>query len=210
MNRVQDESARPSLAPDDVIAAALEVLEDRGLAGVSTRGVADRLGVRMNTVLWHVKTKARLLDLMADAIVGGVVTDDLAGDWQEDAAELMRRLRVALLGHRDGALVVSGTFPALPNTLRVSDALLSILLRAGGDSRTAAWTAWGLAYFTFGLVQEEQATPALLRDSVAREITPESYPALSLVLDEFAGTEFADRFEFGIAAILAPLASPAD
>lgn len=210
MTRVQDESARPSLAPDDVIAAALEVLEERGLSGVSTRAVADRLGVRMNTVLWHVKTKARLLDLMADAIVGRVVTDDLAGDWQDDATELMRRLRLALLEHRDGALVVSGTFPALPHTLRVSDALLAALLRAGGDSRTAAWTAWGLVYFTFGLVQEEQATPALLRDAVAREIPPGSYPALSMVLDEFAGTEFADRFEFGIAALLAPLATPGE
>nr|WP_245690689.1 hypothetical protein [Sinosporangium album] len=35
---------------------------------MSTRAVADRLAVRMNTVLWHVKTKTRLLELMADAI----------------------------------------------------------------------------------------------------------------------------------------------
>nr|WP_246344503.1 TetR/AcrR family transcriptional regulator C-terminal domain-containing protein [Conexibacter arvalis] len=197
------------MTPDDVLAAALEVLEERGLDGVSTRAVANRLDVRMNTVLWHVKTKAGLLDLMADAIVGEVALDDLAGDWRDRAVELMRRLRLALLSHRDGALVVSGTFPALPRTLRLADTLLATLLDGARDARTAAWTAWALVYFTLGLVQEEQQTPALLHDAVAREISPTTYPALSAVLDEYAAADFTDRFEYGAAAILAPLDSPA-
>ncbi|CAN3978169.1 hypothetical protein KPATCC21470_0792 [Kitasatospora purpeofusca] len=46
---------------------ALDLLDDQGLDALSTRAVADRLGVRMNTVLRHVKTKARLLELTADA-----------------------------------------------------------------------------------------------------------------------------------------------
>ncbi|MFJ9593976.1 TetR/AcrR family transcriptional regulator [Streptomyces virginiae] len=51
---------------------ALELLDERGAEGVSVRGVADRRGVRMNTVLRHTKSKARLLELMADAIVDEV------------------------------------------------------------------------------------------------------------------------------------------
>ncbi|MFC5674896.1 hypothetical protein [Streptomyces incanus] len=33
----------------------------------------------MNTVLWHVKTKARMLELMADAGVGEIGYADLGG-----------------------------------------------------------------------------------------------------------------------------------
>lgn len=52
------EDAAGQLTRSAVIDAALRVLDDRGLNALSTRAVADRLGVRMNTVLWHVKTKA--------------------------------------------------------------------------------------------------------------------------------------------------------
>ncbi|MEU1785828.1 hypothetical protein ABZ553_08070 [Streptomyces sparsogenes] len=67
------------------------------------RVVADHLGVRMNTVLWHVKTKARMLDLMADAVVGEIGYEGLPAGAPEGARELACRYRQALLSHRDGA-----------------------------------------------------------------------------------------------------------
>lgn len=195
------------MTPEAVVQAALEVLDDDGVDGVSTRAVANKLDVRMNTVLWHIKTKGRLLELMADAIVGEVATDGLAGDCRERAAELMRRLRRALLSHRDGARVVSGTFPAEPNTLGLADKLLSVLLEDASSSQQAAWTAWALFYFTLGLVQEEQTTPAGINELIARSISQETYPALFLVVDEFVSADFDDRFEYGLTAMLSTLES---
>ncbi|WP_436699503.1 TetR/AcrR family transcriptional regulator C-terminal domain-containing protein [Nocardioides sp. BYT-33-1] len=194
--------ASKDLTPKAVLRAALEVLDERGIAGVSTRAVADRLGVRMNTVLWHVKTRAHLQDLMADAILGEVDLDGLDGDGRQRAFELMTRLRRTLLAHRDGALVLSGTFPSMPSTLRFADRLLAALLEDAPTPKVAAWTAWGLAYFTVGLVQEEQSAPAQLPEEVAARLSDGAYPALAAVVEDFASTDFDERFAHGVGALL--------
>ncbi|WP_460303268.1 TetR family transcriptional regulator [Actinocorallia aurea] len=147
----------------------MEVLEDRGLDGLSTRAVADRLGVRMNTVLWHVKTKTRLLELMADAVTGEAPLDALPDAPRERVRELVGRFRAALLD-------------------------------TGRPEKEAAWTAWTLLYFTLGLTQEEQAAPGESR--LAAALPADAHPALRRVLPHLDTGSFADRFAFGVEAIL--------
>ncbi|SEQ90257.1 transcriptional regulator, TetR family [Lentzea xinjiangensis] len=182
----------------DVVRTALEILDELGAEAVSLRAIAQRLDVRMNTVLWHVKSKARLEELMADAIVAGVSLDGLPRDWRERAAEIARRYRRALLAHRDGALVVAGTFAAEPATLDTAEALVAALLDGGLSARDAAWTTWSLIYLVLGLTQEEQALPgrALGEPAVGER------PALRRILPFLSGESFDERFEFGVAKLL--------
>ncbi|MFJ4333889.1 MULTISPECIES: TetR/AcrR family transcriptional regulator C-terminal domain-containing protein [unclassified Streptomyces] len=201
-NKQAGEDAAGRLTRTDVIDAALRVLDERGLDGLSTRAVADRLGVRMNTVLWHVKTKSRMLDLMADAVLAGIRYDDLPDAPLERARELAARYRRALLSHRDGAALVTGTYAAEPHTLRFADRLVDALLAAGADDRRAAWTAWTVNYFVLGLTQEEQAAPQDGDDRLLRAVNPAAQPALQQVLPHLHQDNFEDRFTFGLAAIL--------
>ncbi|MFS8204128.1 TetR/AcrR family transcriptional regulator C-terminal domain-containing protein [Streptomyces sp. CWNU-52B] len=202
-NKQASEGRGPRLDPATVTRAALELLDEKGLDALSTRAVAERLGVRMNTVLWHVKTKARMLELMADAVVGGAPLDDLPARWDERAGELARRYRRALLAHRDGAALVVGTYAAEPHTLRFADALVAALLDGGRDSRDAAWTTWTIIYLALGLTQEEQAAAhRSLNGGLADAVSEASHPALHLVLDHLDAESFDDRFEFGLSAIL--------
>ncbi|GIM89082.1 putative transcriptional regulator, TetR family protein [Paractinoplanes toevensis] len=177
---------------------ALAILDEHGAAAVSIRAIAERLGVHMNAVLWHAKSRARLGELMADAIVGGVRLDGLPAGWRERAAEIVRRYRRALLAHRDGAAVVTGTYAAEPATLDVAEALIGALLDGGRPERDAAWTCWSLVYFTLGLTQEEQAGPS--------RFTPElqvgDRPALRRVLPHLTVDSFDERFEYGLARLL--------
>ncbi len=62
------------LTVNDVVTAALDLLEEMGAEGVSMRAVAKRLDVRMNTVLGHAKSPIDLQELMADAIVARIAT----------------------------------------------------------------------------------------------------------------------------------------
>lgn len=183
----------------DVVRTALAVLNEQGAPAVSMRAIAERLGVRMNTVLWHAKTRARLDELMADAIVAGVSLDDLPEHWRERAAEIIRRYRRALLAHRDGAAVVAGTFAAEPATLNLAEALVAALLAGGLPEREAAWTCWHLVYFTLGLTQEEQAAPGRF----TREPQVGDRPALRRVLPFLADESFDARFEHGVTRVLA-------
>ncbi|MER5772123.1 TetR/AcrR family transcriptional regulator C-terminal domain-containing protein [Streptomyces sp. NPDC001985] len=206
MTNAQASEARgPRLDPAAVISAALELLDEKGLDALSTRAVADRLGVRMNTVLWHVKTKARMLELMADAVIGEAGLDGLPAPWQDRVRVLARRFRRALLGRRDGAALVVGTHTAEPHTLRFADALVGALLDGGLSERDAAWTTWTIVYFTLGLTQEEQAAAREPLDGrLAREVSGTAHPALHRVLGHLDAESFGERFEFGLSAILAP------
>ncbi|ASF07037.1 putative TetR family transcriptional regulator [Nocardia brasiliensis NBRC 14402] len=187
----------------DVVRTALEILDEHGVDAVSLRAIAGRLGVRMNTVLWHAKSKARLEELMADAIVAGVSLDRLPEDWRERATEVARRYRRALLAHRDGAVVVTGTYAAEPATLDVTEALVAALLDGGLPSREAAWTCWGIIYFTLGLCQEEQAFP----NRSVQDLDVGERPALQRVVAAMADDAFDERFEFGVARLLGAAAT---
>ncbi|MFJ4366973.1 TetR/AcrR family transcriptional regulator C-terminal domain-containing protein [Streptomyces chartreusis] len=191
------------LEPATVIRAALELLDEKGLDALSTRAVADRLGVRMNTVLWHVKTKARMLELMADAVVGEIPLDDLPDSPAVRAPEVIRRYRSALLARRDGAALVVGTYAAEPHTLHLAETLVAALLDDGLNEREAAWTAWTLIYFTLGLTQEEQAAEQQsLDDRLATAISRTTHPALHRTLGHLTSESFDERFEFGLNSII--------
>lgn len=194
--------AKVGITPEQVVDAAFAVLDRGGVAKLSTRAIATELGVSMNTVMWHIRTKDRLLDAMSDALLGKVELDGLPEQWDEQAAELLARLRRVMLAHRDGALLVTGTFPAEPRTLAFTDRLLTALLRGCPTRRTAAWTAWNLFYFTVGLVQEEQAPPSGERDSLREDLDAERFPGLASTLEDFLSVDFEERFRFGIAQLL--------
>jgi TetR/AcrR family transcriptional regulator, tetracycline repressor protein len=42
---------------DQIIAAALTLLDERGLDGLTTRALADRLGIRQPALYWHFKDR---------------------------------------------------------------------------------------------------------------------------------------------------------
>ncbi|MEU8241814.1 TetR/AcrR family transcriptional regulator C-terminal domain-containing protein [Actinoplanes missouriensis] len=199
----KQESAR--LSTSAVVQAAVQLLDAGGLDALSTRAVADRLGVRMNTVLWHVKTKARMLELMADAITAEVPLDDLPGKPVDRVREIGRRLRRALLNHRDGAALVAGTYPAEPGTLRLAETLIGACAAAGLSDRDAAWTGWTLIYFVLGLTQEEQAAPGADEHRLSAAVDPAAYPVLARTLPHLDAGSFGERFEFGLGTILGRL-----
>ncbi|MEL3948923.1 MULTISPECIES: TetR/AcrR family transcriptional regulator C-terminal domain-containing protein [Streptomyces] len=216
---------RAGLTPGAVARAALDVLADKGADGLSVRATAERLGVRMNTVLWHAKTKTRLLELMADAIVAEISLDGLPDEWRARARELMRRYRSALLAHRDGARIVAGTYAAEPATLRFAETLTTALLAGLQADRTnpsdpagsadpaadpagparereAAWTAWSLLYFVLGLTQEEQSLPDSIDPRLGRSLESGAYPSLRRLAPYFRDPSFDGRFEHGVDLLL--------
>ncbi|MCU1686989.1 MAG: Tetracyclin repressor protein [Amycolatopsis sp.] len=186
----------------EIVRAALKLLDESGLDAVTLRAVAGRLGVRLNTVSWHVKSKARLRDLMADAVLADIDLDDLPEDWRERTAVLVRRYRQALLAHRDGARVVTGTFAAEPATLAAADAVVTALLDGGLADHAAGWTCWTLIYFTLGLTQEEQSRPEDTAETLRSALGAGGYRSLLQVLPHLADGDFDSRFEFGVDLIL--------
>lgn len=59
------------LQRDAVIAAALDLLNEVGVDGLTTRKLAERLGVQQPALYWHFKSKQALLDALSDAMMRG-------------------------------------------------------------------------------------------------------------------------------------------
>ena len=90
---MKDTGAR--LTRDTVLRAALELLDEVGIDGLSTRKLAERLGVQSPTLYWHFKNKGELLDAMAEAIMlerhcRGRAKRGMRGFWTTRAVSVAR------------------------------------------------------------------------------------------------------------------------
>jgi len=63
---------RQRLDLDAVVAAAIDLADDRGLAGVSIRALSTRLGIGAMSVYTYVTSRDQLLALMVDDALGGL------------------------------------------------------------------------------------------------------------------------------------------
>ncbi len=186
----------------DVIEGALGLLDDDGLDGLTLRRLGERLGVRASALYRHVPSKEALLDAMAEAVLEGVGEDLDGGDWAEQFHCLARRLRRALLAHRDGARLVAGTYVAGRNTLGAGEAAFSLLSTAGLPQKEAGWLTFAAFYYVLGHTIEEQAQARLPTDDdwharLARSGAPLSAgfaSALTAVLE----SDPVERFDYGI------------
>lgn len=54
---------------DRIVTAALDLLDEKGMDGVTVRALATRLDVRPSALYWHVRNKRELLDEMGTAVM---------------------------------------------------------------------------------------------------------------------------------------------
>ena len=126
-----DVKTHPGLTTQRVVEAALRMADEGGLEALSLRRLAAALGVTPMAIYRHVRNKNHLFDLMADWLLEQL---DLASAdvpaWQERLRRLAASILAVLEAHPAAPMLLSRPF-ASPAALRVSEALLAILDRAG-------------------------------------------------------------------------------
>lgn len=149
-----------------IIQAAIELLDEDGLENLTLRNLAKRLHIQAPALYWHFKNKQWLMDFMAEAILQEEFADlqprQPDEDWHEWLKITARRLRRAMLAHKEGARVVAGAhmYPAV-TLARLSEVCLESLVTAGLDIGQAHAVVVTTIHFTFGRVIEEQASPTV-------------------------------------------------
>ncbi|TDC87111.1 TetR family transcriptional regulator [Nonomuraea deserti] len=119
------------LTRDQIIDAAVTVLDSEGHRGLSMRRIAAGLGVTAGSLYWYVRTKDDLLELALDRVLGEVCAAPDEPDWRRALATLARHNRAMLLRHR-WALSELTLRPNLgPNALALAERGLRLLARAG-------------------------------------------------------------------------------
>lgn len=140
------------LSRDKVLAEALALLDEEGLAGLSVRALARRLGVAPMSLYNHVAGKEELLDQVHEAILGEIVPPPDVPEltWRTALREMAAGLRSALRAH-PAALLLFATRPLRsPRLLAAGDRMLGLLLTAGFRPDQAVYAFDGVAMFTIG------------------------------------------------------------
>ncbi|WP_405162862.1 TetR/AcrR family transcriptional regulator C-terminal domain-containing protein [Nocardia sp. NBC_01499] len=177
---------------ENVIAEALDLLDEVGLDAVSTRQLAKRLNVEQPSLYYHFRKKEDLLDAMAEAAMAPHATEPLptpADNWRDWFLENMRSFRRTLLVHRDGARLHAGTRPGSTDLDRLAHKM-AFLVASGVPERDAQMAMLAAGRYTVGAALEEQADHGHSTDSMVDlpQIDPESAfeAGLALIVDGLA------------------------
>ncbi len=144
---------------EKVVAAALELLNEKGLEGVTVRALAERLDVRAPALYWHLRNKQELLDEMSTTVLRRIldVLPTSSSGWREDLAAHAHALRAEYLRHRDGARIFSGARLTDPELLvRVKESWYRHWTEAGLTLLEADDAIDVVVAFVVGFVIEEQ------------------------------------------------------
>lgn len=105
------------LTVDRIVAAAIELADADGLAALSMRRVADRLGVGAMSLYTYVPSKAELIDVMHDTVCGEI-TPRWAPTWRERLTEIARANLATYRRHPWMLQVMANSRPPLgPNSI---------------------------------------------------------------------------------------------
>jgi AcrR family transcriptional regulator len=200
-------TGRNRIEPADVVSAALALLDEKGIDGVTLRDVAAQLRVQAPALYWHFAGKGDIVDGMAHAMLSGFVgalePPSNANDWRPWLRQAAHGLRDAMLAHRDGARVVAGAGLGRARALaELIEKMLGVLQHAGFDPVTASAGARTVISYVFGAVIEEQSPPP---DDVPEPQVKEflkDYPGIARSIDAQLRLSPAAQFDMGLELIL--------
>ncbi|WP_434420251.1 TetR/AcrR family transcriptional regulator [Nannocystis pusilla] len=116
----------------DVVAAAIALVDAEGLAALTTRRVAEDLGVSPMSLYTYVPGKPELIDLMLDALMGEIRAPT-GTTWRERVADVARQNWALVLRHPWMVEVVTHRPVLGPNSIAKYHLELSALEGIGLD-----------------------------------------------------------------------------
>jgi len=167
----------------EIGAAALVIVDRRGLEGLSMRTLAAALGTGPMTVYNYVKNRDELEELVAEAILGDIKLPAKSPDWRRDAAAVATALWHGVRRHPNAVPLVLTRRTLSPSTYDVADRLIEAIRRGGlaGADLLAAFRA--VLSLVMGSAQAELAGPLAGVDRDREQV------AVAARIGRLAGTE---------------------
>jgi AcrR family transcriptional regulator len=213
---------RDTLTREQIVKAAIDLLDTTGLEGLNMRALGQRLGSAATAVYWHVGSKDNLIALAADQVWHEIaLPDPAAASWRASASTMATALHAMLIRHP--WLVQAFGSQALygPGKARHDDHSLAIYEAAGFTSAQAGQAVATVFTFVLGnalgvaaaasltrkLSRDGGNAEELIRDHLARATQiaaqfPRLRARLETAADAGYGATPEGSFEFGLQAIL--------
>jgi len=205
---------RVGLARELLVDAALELMHDGGLDALSTRRLAERLGVKSPALYWHVRSKDELLGLIADAICAQMELPSARLSFRVRLEKIAWEYRRVLTAYRDAPRLFGEQAPTGPHRMQLYDAAIGAFLDGGFETPEALAMATFYRNYLLGMIAEEArqsnpAQPGALRSTLAlgvelSHLGSESrhYPHLHGAAQLLAKIEPEEIFRIGLKILL--------
>lgn len=206
-------SSRPALTRETIIAAALEIVDQKGLKALSMRYLGTALEVDPMAVYYHIPNKAALLDGLVEAVMSEI--DLTLDDPSQPAPE---RIRVAaniyrdvMMAHPNAVQVVAVRNLNTRESFRPVEFLLGIFVDSGFPPGMALAAVDIFALFVRGFVlfeagqtlDEAAACHGCDAAELLKQILPEDeFPVMHEVMAKTKFNTPDDEFDLGVRALI--------
>lgn len=208
-------AAGPSRSRDEIVRAAMELLDEEGLAGLSMRKLGAKLSAGATSLYWYVANKHELLELAYDEIWAEMtIPDPDEVGWRESASALAYRMRQVMLRHPWSADLL-GRVPALgPHALQASDRMRKVFKAAGFTGSDVDYAVAAITAYVYGMTLPEIAWIKTMTDydhdvDEMREMVIKAAADYPDMLDGMARESDKDpqvvravAFDFGLVSVL--------
>ena len=197
-----------SLTDDQLVAAALAVVDRDGLAALTMRAVARELGVATMGLYRYVADRQALEILVVDHVFRSVDLSLPDAGWQERVRVLLDRMRIAVARHPAVVPLVLRHRQAAPGSLRLIEAMLSVLTDGGLDGADRALAQRTLIGHLLGFLQGEHFAALSGPGTIAMSELPlDEYPLLARTAADARSVPPDDEFRRGLDIVLRGLSA---
>src|SRR5690349_10574762 len=208
---------RRALAEDEILDAALILLDEGGPNAATLRGIAAKVDVSPNAVYTYFPDKAAVFRALVERLLGQVdhgVFADRREPWRQRVESLALELRARLTAHPGAVGLVVGAPMDGPQARALNERLLELLADAGLTTFDAARAAHLLLVYVFGslalevadhgqagpLPPEAERTDSRQRAAAAAE--PDRFPRSAAAADVMAGYISTQQYIWGLHCVL--------
>jgi len=183
----------------EIIAAALAIADEQGLAAVTMRAVARRVGVTPMALYSHIPGKEGLLDSMLGQLLSEIHLPPRDGPWEDRLTAIAIEARRMAKRHPGAAALTFSRPSVTPDAVRVVDAIYMALLDAGVPPPEVPRVERLVSTLVLGYAASEangRFSVGTLDPRARRAQLPETeLPGHALVVDWLENSDWEGEFE---------------
>ncbi|WP_034217506.1 TetR/AcrR family transcriptional regulator [Actinoplanes subtropicus] len=211
---------RRTLTEQEILDAALALLDTGRSGAASIRRIAAAVGVAPNAVYTYFPDKTAVDRALVELILAEV-TAELTGGWRARVEALAVDLRRQLIAHPGAVPLLLGGPLDGPNSLRLGESLLGLLAAGGLDPASAARGSYLLMVYVLGAValEVDDVPPGMLAPEAERiaarraalcEVPAQAFPRMAAATGVLAASIGTEQFRWGLRRLLDGLQAEAE
>lgn len=197
----------PGVTADLILQTAARLIEIDGVKALTMRNLADRLGVAVTSIYWHIGGRDQLLDSLVERLLGELANLPVEGDDPVERIASLARSQRRVLIERQHLLGIAHERDRTPQLfLPIQRALAAQLADLGVTGTDAALILRAIqVHVISSAVMQFSAVRGAKHDEEDPSLWANAWPDQALVEALQAPTDYDAVFEYGLDALLARL-----